>query len=122
MVRDVLFILEVRYYIIIGQRKKLDHKYSAIQNGEKIKFCYLKTPNWMHENVISFIQDFPTELDLHKHVDYDLQFSKAFLDPIKLSLIASVGRPNARIHLNHSSHDTLHCMLGQMTAYFLIDK
>ena len=32
----------------------------------------------MHENVISFIQDFPKELDLHKYVDYDLQFNKAF--------------------------------------------
>ena len=57
-----------------------------LQNGEKIKFCYLKTPNWMHENVISFIQDFPTELDLDKHVDYDLQFSKSFIEPIKVIL------------------------------------
>ena len=68
------------------KKKDIDHKYATIQNGEKIKFCYLKTPNWMHENVISFIQDFPTELDLDKHVDYDLQFSKAFLDPIKVIL------------------------------------
>jgi len=68
------------------KKKDIDHKYATIQNGEKIKFCYLKTPNWMHENVISFIQDFPTELDLHKHVDYDLQFSKSFLDPIKVIL------------------------------------
>jgi len=68
------------------KKKEISHKYAKIQNGEKIKFCYLKTPNWMHENVISFIQDFPTELDLDKHVDYDLQFSKAFLDPIKVIL------------------------------------
>ena len=68
------------------KKKEIDHKYASINNGEKIKFCYLKTPNWMHENVISFIQDFPTELDLDKHVDYDLQFSKAFLDPIKVIL------------------------------------
>ena len=67
-------------------KKKIDHKYATINNGEKIKFCYLKTPNWMHENVISFIQDFPTELDLDKHVDYDLQFSKAFLEPVKVIL------------------------------------
>ena len=67
-------------------KNKLEHKYSAIQNGEKIKFCYLKTPNWMHENVISFIQDFPKELDLHKYVDYDLQFNKAFLEPVKVIL------------------------------------
>jgi len=68
------------------KKKEIDHKYSAINNGEKIKFCYLKTPNWMHENVISFIQDFPTELDLDKHIDYELQFSKSFIEPIKVIL------------------------------------
>ena len=68
------------------KKKEIDHKYASINNGEKIKFCYLKTPNWMHENVISFIQDFPTELDLDKHVDYDLQFSKSFIEPIKVIL------------------------------------
>ena len=68
------------------KKKNLDNKYAAIQNGEKIKFCYLKTPNWMHENVISFIQDFPTELDLNKHVDYELQFNKSFIEPIKVIL------------------------------------
>ena len=68
------------------KKKQIDHKYATINNGEKIKFCYLKTPNWMHENVISFIQDFPTEPDLDKHVDYDLQFNKAFLEPVKVIL------------------------------------
>ena len=68
------------------KKKQIDHKYASINNGEKIKFCYLKTPNWMHENVISFIQDFPTELDLDKHIDYELQFSKSFLEPIKVIL------------------------------------
>ena len=41
------------------KQNKLDNKYSLIQNGEKIKFCYLKKPNLIHENVISFIQEFP---------------------------------------------------------------
>ena len=68
------------------KKKQIDHKYASINNGEKIKFCYLKTPNWMHENVISFIQDFPTELDLDKHVDYELQFNKSFIEPIKVIL------------------------------------
>jgi len=46
------------------KKNNLDHKYSLIQNGEKIKFCYLKKPNIIHENIISFIQDFPRELTL----------------------------------------------------------
>jgi DNA polymerase elongation subunit (family B) len=65
---------------------KLTGKYSLIQNGEKIKFVYLKKPNIIHENVISFIQDFPRELNLDKYIDYELQFEKAFLEPLKIIL------------------------------------
>ncbi len=70
------------------KEKKLDNKYSIINNGEKIKFCYLKKPNPIRENVISFISDFPTELDLDRYIDYDLQFEKAFLEPVKVILDA----------------------------------
>ena len=70
------------------KKNKLDHKYSLIQNGEKIKFLYLKKPNIIHENIISFIQDFPKELGLDKYIDYDLQFEKAFLEPLKTILDA----------------------------------
>ena len=70
------------------KKNKLTNKYSLIQNGEKIKFCYLKKPNSIHENVISFIQDFPKELDLDKYIDYDLQFEKAFVEPLKAILDA----------------------------------
>jgi len=67
-------------------QSKLTNKYSLIQNGEKIKFIYLKKPNTIHENVISFIQDFPRELNLDKYIDYELQFEKAFLEPLKIIL------------------------------------
>ena len=70
------------------KKNNLTNKYSLIQNGEKIKFCYLKKPNVIHENVISFIQDFPRELNLDKYVDYDLQFEKSFLEPLKIILDA----------------------------------
>ncbi len=70
------------------KEKKLTNKYSLIQNGEKIKFCYLKKPNTIHENVLSFIQDYPVELGLDKYIDYDLQFNKAFLEPLKIILDA----------------------------------
>ena len=72
------------------KQNKLDNKYSLIQNGEKIKFCYLKKPNTLHENVISFIQEFPKELDIDKYVDYDLQFEKSFLEPLK-AILDSIG-------------------------------
>ena len=72
------------------KEKKLSHKYSIINSGEKIKFCYLKKPNPIHENIISFIQQFPKELDLDKYIDYELQFEKAFLDPLK-SILDCIG-------------------------------
>ena len=70
------------------KEKKLTNKYSLITNGEKIKFLYLKKPNIIHENVISFIQDFPHELGLDKYIDYDLQFEKSFVEPLKAILDA----------------------------------
>ncbi len=73
------------HYIV---KNELSNKYSLIKNGEKIKFCYLKKPNTLHENVISFIQEFPKELNLDKYVDYDLQFEKSFVEPLKAILDA----------------------------------
>jgi len=75
-------------YNFYVKENKLDKKYAYIQNGEKIKFCYLKNPNPIRENVMSFIQDFPKELNLEKFIDYDTQFDKAFLDPMKAVLNA----------------------------------
>jgi DNA polymerase elongation subunit (family B) len=68
------------------KQKNLTNKYSLINNGEKVKFIFLKKPNIIQENVISFIQQFPTELGLDKYIDYELQFEKAFLDPLKTIL------------------------------------
>ena len=70
------------------KQKKLTNKYSLIANGEKIKFLYLKKPNLIQENVLSFIQDFPHELGLDKYIDYDLQFEKSFVEPLKTILDA----------------------------------
>ena len=71
-------------YNFHNKKNKLKHKYPLIQDGEKIKFVYLKTPNKIGENVISFLGTFPPEFGLDKQVDYDLQFSKSFLEPIKV--------------------------------------
>jgi DNA polymerase elongation subunit (family B) len=72
------------------KEKKLTNKYSLIGNGEKIKFIYLKKPNIIQENIISFIQEFPKELGLDKYIDYELQFEKSFVEPLK-SILDSIG-------------------------------
>ena len=68
------------------KQKKLQHKYPLIQEGEKVKFLYLRTPNRISENVVSFFQTLPKEFGLDKSVDLDLQFKKSFLDPLQVIL------------------------------------
>ena len=68
----------------------LEKKYSMINNGDKIKFVHLKKANPIRENVIAFNNDFPYELGLHKYIDYELQFDKAFLEPVKV-ILDSIG-------------------------------
>ena len=63
--------------------KGLENKYQQLGDGDKIKFCYLKKPNPIHENVISCPQELPPEFGLEKYIDYELQFEKTFIDPIK---------------------------------------
>jgi len=68
--------------------KGLDKKYQLIQNGDKIKFVYLLVPNAIQENVVAFPDYLPDELELHKYIDYNLQFQKTFIDPMDIILNA----------------------------------
>ena len=67
----------------------LDDNYPRIQEGEKVRFIYLKE-NYMSENVISFPDYLPPELKLHDAIDYDLQFEKVFLNPV-LKITDAIG-------------------------------
>ena len=64
------------------RQQKLTNKYPLIQEGDKIKFLNMRTPNRMQSNVISFITKLPKELDIHQYLDYDTQFDKAFVEPL----------------------------------------
>ncbi len=61
-------------------------KYPLIQEGEKLKFTYLKTPNPFRDMVVSFPTRLPREFELQEYIDYETQFEKTFLEPIKLIL------------------------------------
>ena len=80
------------YYV---RKNNLEHKYPLIQEGEKIKFIYLKTPNPIRENVISFFQQLPKELNLDKYIDYTLQFEKSFFEPLK-NVLECIGWQSER--------------------------
>jgi DNA polymerase elongation subunit (family B) len=63
--------------------KNLDMRYETIKNGDKVLFTYLTLPNTINENVIAFTNSLPREFDLHRYVDYDMQFDKSFIEPLK---------------------------------------
>lgn len=67
---------------------RLEKQHQTIQDGDKIKFLYLKEPNPARDSVISIIDVLPKEFNLHKYVDYRTQFEKAFLEPLKYILNA----------------------------------
>lgn len=89
-------VLLYNHYI---KKNKLDNKYPIIQNGEKIKYCALKVPNPIREDVFSFIQTFPKELGLGEYIDYNTQYHKTFLDPLKLILDAIGWRTEKTVNL-----------------------
>jgi len=82
--------MHVRGSILYNYHTKPFEKFPALANGDKIKYVYLKKPNPINENVISFGKKLPVELGLHKYIDYEVQFEKAFKEPLK-SLTDAAG-------------------------------
>jgi DNA polymerase elongation subunit (family B) len=78
------------------KKYKLTKKYQLIQNGDKTKFCYMKVPNPVQENVFSILTVLPKEFNLEKYIDYDTQFDKAYLDPLK-TIVNTIGWRTERV-------------------------
>lgn len=68
------------------EKHNLNLTYQSIGDGDKIKFLYLNMPNPAGESVISIQNNLPEEFGMDKYIDYDKQFVKAFLDPVKVLL------------------------------------
>ena len=65
------------------RREKLTHKYPFIQEGDKIKFVHMKIPNIYQSTSMSFMTQLPKEFDIQDKIDYDMQFEKSFVEPLK---------------------------------------
>tara|TARA_E500000305_G_scaffold67558_1_gene53761 strand:- start:418 stop:2892 length:2475 start_codon:yes stop_codon:yes gene_type:complete len=85
------------------KQNKLIHKYPLIQEGDKIKFLYMKQPNPYSANVISFMSVLPEEFKVNSYIDYDIQFEKVFVDP----LILIVNSINWKIDTTYGTQGTL---------------
>ena len=77
----------VAYNKIIDNKKL---KYEKIVSGSKIKYCYMKMPNPYQLDVLGCASDMPPEFGMEKYVDYDTQFDKAYLEPLK-GILTTIG-------------------------------
>lgn len=68
------------------EKLDLGHHYEFIHDGDKLKFIYLREPNPFNSYVIAFITRCPKEFNLHTCIDYDVQFDKSFVEPLKIVL------------------------------------
>ena len=65
---------------------KLENDWESMKDGEKGKFIYLREPNNIGTNVLSFNHTVPKEFDFAKYIDYEKQFSKAIIEPMEIIL------------------------------------
>ena len=62
------------------EKNKLQSRYPYIQEGDKIKFLYMKLPNIYQSSSIAFMTKLPKQLNFA--IDYELQFEKSFVEPL----------------------------------------
>lgn len=90
------------------KKAKLTKKYPLIHEADKIKFAYLKTPNPTKGEVFAVPSFLPEELDLETFIDYDTQFDKSFVEPVK-TFFNAAGWQYEKISTLESFFDQTDC-------------
>ena len=95
-------------YNYLLKKNNLSHKYPFIQEGDKIKFIELRTPNIMQANVISFMTKLPKEFDLQETINYDIMFDKSFVEPLTF-IVDQIGW---QVDRSYGTQRTLEALFG----------
>jgi DNA polymerase elongation subunit (family B) len=61
----------------------LNDTIEQIYEGNKIKFSLMRVPNPTREDVLACPAELAEELGMSKYIDYDAQFNKVFVEPLK---------------------------------------
>ena len=95
-------------YNFILKKQKLTNKYPLIQEGDKIKFIEVRTPNPYQTNVISFMTRLPREFDLKYFINYDIMFDKSFVEPLTF-IVDQIGW---QVDRSYGTQTTLEHLFG----------
>lgn len=87
------------FYNRILSDYKLTDRFSKIYDGDKIKFVYLKLPNPFFTPVLAAPKHMPKEFEIEKHIDWDTQFDKSFLEPLRHIMQVIPWSPEKRLTL-----------------------
>jgi len=72
---------------------------TPIMSGDKIHFCYIKEPNIFNSNVIACSEELPKEISNKIQIDYETQFEKVFMSPVKIMFKALNWQTEKRVNL-----------------------
>ncbi len=72
------------------KKLNLGEIYPKIEEGDKFRFCYMRTPNPLRQHVIGFMDELPEEFGVNQYIDYNTQFNKTFIVPIG-KILDSIG-------------------------------
>jgi DNA polymerase elongation subunit (family B) len=95
-------------YNFFLKKHKVTHKYPNIQEGDKIKFVELRTPNIIQTNVVSFMTRLPREFDLNSAINYEVMFDKSFVEPLTFIL----DQINWQVDRSYGTQRTLEALFG----------
>lgn len=70
-------------YNHLVRERKLTETLPLIKSGDKIRFCFMRLPNPLRENIFACPDELPSDFELEPFIDYEKQFDKTLVDPLR---------------------------------------